>query len=241
MMASNDPRSAVVAYYSQWDGQRTYVNPRTVVRALQQRRLPPDARILDIGFGNGEIALAVARAFPQGFVDGVDLTERNVALAQARAQERDITNVRFRMEDAEIWEPPAGQYDAAMAMQVMQFIADPDALIRRIFRALRPGGAFLFATPFLPPDPDLHAFFQDAYARVVPNSFQYRTEDAWYASLFDAGFERIYTAKAHWDPLTQSDDWQLAYRQAVRAHGVDFETARRRTWGGLISARKPPR
>ena len=239
MSASNPLKTAVAEFYSRWDGERTYVNPRTVVRTLKQRRIPPDARILDIGFGNGEIAVTVAEAFPRGWVEGVDLTERNVALAQAKARDRGVGNVQFWVADVEVWEPPAARYDAVLAMQVMQFIAEPDALLRRVFRALRPGGALLFATPFLPPDPALHPFFLDAYARVVPNSFQYRTEDAWYAGLFDAGFERIYTAKAHWDPDVQPDSWRRAYRQALAEHGLDYETARRRTWGGLISARKP--
>ncbi len=234
-----DPKSAVIAFYSQWHGERTYVNPPTVVRALKQRDIPPDARMLDIGFGNGEIAVTVAEAFPQGWVEGIDLTEKNVKLAWDRARGRGVSNVSFSVADAEILELPAAHYDAMLAMQVMQFIADPDALIRRVFRALRPGGAFLFATPFLPPDPTLHPFFLDAYARVVPNSFQYRTEDAWYGSLFDAGFERIYTAKAHWDPDGQPEAWQRAYRQALAEHDLDYETARRHTWGGLISARKP--
>lgn len=235
----SDPKAAVIAFFNQWDGQRTYVNPRTVVRTLQQRRIPPQARILDIGFGNGEIALAVAEAFPQGVVEGMDLTERNVFLAQAKARTRGMANTSFWVEDAEGWQPPAARYDAILAMQLMQFISDPDGLIQRVYRALRPGGAFLFATPFLPPDPTLHSFFLDVYARVVPNSFQYRTEDAWYGSLFDAGFERIYTAKAHWDPNAQPEDWQRAYGQALVEHGLEYEVARRHTWGGLVSARKP--
>ena len=234
-----DPKLAVAAFYSQWDGERTYVNPRTVVRTLQQRRVPPDACILDMGFGNGEIALAVAQAFAQGRVEGLDLTQRNVDLARAKAKARGVANVRFWMEDVEAWEPVPARYGAVIAMQVMQFIADPDALIRRVFRSLQPGGTFLFATPFLPAPQQLHAFFLDAYARVVPNSFQYRTEDAWYGSLFDAGFERIYTAKAHWDPKTQPPGWRWAYGQALADHGLDAEIARRHTWGGLISARKP--
>jgi SAM-dependent methyltransferase len=117
--------------------------------------------------------------------------------------------------------------------------AEPDALLRKLFASLRPGGAFLFATPFLPPNANLHPLFLDVYRRVIPNSFHYRTENGWYDSLFDAGFERIYTAKAHWDPASQSPDWQETYRQTVAEHGVDFEKARRQTWGGLISARKP--
>ena len=234
-----DPKSAVIAFYSQWHGERTYVNPPTVVRTLKQRRIPPEARILDIGFGNGEIAVTVAEAFPKGWVEGIDLTERNVKLARDRARGREVSNVSFSVADAEILKLPTAHYDAILAMQVMQFIADPDALIRRVFRALRPGGVFLFATPFLPPDPALHPFFLDVYARVIPNSFQYRTEDAWYGSLFNTGFERIHTAKAHWDPNAQPAPWQRAYRQAVAEHDLDYDTARRHTWGGLISARKP--
>ncbi len=239
MPAQPDHQAPVIAFYSAWDGQRTYVNPHTVIKTLRQRRIPPQARILDIGFGNGEIALAVAQAYPQGRIEGMDLTERNVQLAQSKAAQRGVGNVTFRSGDAERWRPAAGVYHAVILMQVMQFIAEPDALLQRVFRALRPGGAILFATPFLPPDAALHAFFRDAYARVIPNSFQYRTEDAWCAGLFDAGFERIYTAKAHWEPAAQPRDWQTRYRRAAAEHGVDYETARRHTWGGLISARKP--
>jgi len=235
----SDHQVPIRAFYSAWDGQRTYVNPATVIRTLRQRRVPPDANMLDIGFGNGEIALAVAQAFPQARVEGVDLTGYNVAMARRKADERGVSNVVFRVDNAESWQPPANAYHAIYAMQVMQFIAEPDALMRRIYAGLQPGGAILFATPFLPPRPELHAFFLDAYARVILNSFQYRTEDAWYAGLFDAGFERIYTAKAHWEPAAQPPDWQTRYRRALAEHGLDFETARRHTWGGLISARKP--
>jgi len=239
MTSQPNHQAPVIAFYSAWDGRRTYVNPATVVRTLRQRRVPDDARILDIGFGNGEIALAVARAFPNARVEGIDLTEHNVRMAEDRAADQGIGNISFRVDDAETWQPPAETYHAIYAMQVMQFIADPDALIRRIYAGLRPGGAFLFATPFLPPHADLHPFFLDVYRRVIPNSFRYRTEEAWYGSLFDAGFERIYTAKAHWEPAAQPPDWQEAYRQTVAEHGLEFETARRQTWGGLISARKP--
>ncbi len=234
-----DYQAPIIAYYSQWQGERTYVNPETVVRTLRQRHVPLNAHILDLGFGNGEIALAVARAFSAGFVEGLDLTERNVAFATEKARSRGIENTTFWVDDAEHWQSPAERYDAVLAMQVMQFIAAPDSLIRRIFKALRPGGTFLLATPFLPGDPELQACFLDIYKRVIPNSLQYRAEDDWYRSLFDAGFRRIYTAKAHWDPETQPKAWQQAYRDVLDAHHIDYERARWATWGGLISARKP--
>lgn len=230
---------AVARFFSEWDGKRTYVAPDTVVATLRQRRLPPDARVLDIGFGNGEIALAVAQAWPAGQVDGIDLTQRNVTLATQRAQISGVRNASFRMGDITQWQPKPERYHAVIAMQVMQFIADADTLIERVFRALKPGGAFLFATPFLPEDQTLHPFFWDVYPRVIPHSFSYRTENDWYRALFDVGFRRIYVAKAHWDPLMQPPEWQASYRQTVTNHGLDMETARRHTWGGLISARKP--
>jgi len=239
MSAQPAHQAPVIAFYSSWDGQRTYVSPGTVIKTLRQRRIPPHARILDIGFGNGEIALAVARAFPDARVSGIDLTAHNVQMAKRKAREQGLENVIFQVADAESWQPPETPLHAIYAMQVMQFIARPDDLLQRIFLALKPGGAILFATPFLPPDPALHPFFLDAYARVIPNSFQYRTEDAWYAGLFDVGFERIYTAKAHWEPAAQPHSWQERFRRAVAEHRLDFETARRHAWGGLISARKP--
>lgn len=238
-MSASHHKDALIHYYSRWSGQRTYVNPRTVVRTLQQRRLPSHAHILDIGFGNGEIALAVAQAYPQGHIEGIDLTQHNVDMATERAVQRHLTNVHFRVEDAETWQPSPQTYHAVLAMQVMQFITQPDQLIQHVFQALKPGGTFLFATPFLPADTSLHPVFHTIYTAVIPNSFQYRTEQAWYDSLFAAGFHRIYTAKAHWDPNDQPPAWLQAYRQALARHQVPFSLARRHTWGGLISARKP--
>jgi ubiquinone/menaquinone biosynthesis C-methylase UbiE len=239
MSTKSEQRARIFDYYNSWDGQRTYVHPATVIRTLQQRRLPQHARILDIGFGNGEIALAVARKWPHGHISGIDFTPHNVQMARAKAQTAGLQNISFRVDDAETWQASEASYHAIYAMQLMQFIHQPHDLLRRIFAALKPTGALLFATPFLPPQARLHPFFMDAYSRVIPNSFQYRTENAWFTALFDIGFQRIYVAKAHWEPSTQPPAWQQQYHAARQIHGIEIETARRNTWGGIISARKP--
>ena len=232
-------QAAVKAFYSTWDGQRTYVRPQTVIRLLQQHHLPADGEILDIGFGNGEITLAVAQAFPRARITALDLTQHNVQMAQNKARQRNIHNIHFLVADAETWQPPAATYHAIYAMQLMQFIAQPDALLQRLFAGLKPGAALHFATPFLPPQAQLHPFFVEAYTRVIPNSFQYRTENAWFRALFNGGYEKLRVAKTHWEPSTQSATWQAHYHAARQNHGIDYETARRNTWGGIISARKP--
>lgn len=71
--SEDDPKTAVAAFYSQWDGKRTYVNPQTVVRTLQQRRVPPHACILDIGRDPTLQSLAWQRAYSQALTDhGLD-------------------------------------------------------------------------------------------------------------------------------------------------------------------------
>src|SRR5215510_2613431 len=65
-------------------------------------RLQPraGAKILDVCCGSGASAIPAAKAVgPNGFVLGVDLAENLVELAKAKARERGIENIEFRVAD----------------------------------------------------------------------------------------------------------------------------------------------
>ncbi|GAA3102616.1 class I SAM-dependent methyltransferase [Streptosporangium carneum] len=98
----------------------------------------PGARLVDVGCGGGWSTIALARAYPQAVVEGVDIDGPSIELA-ARNAERAGLDVAFRHEEAESL--PAGVYDAVFAFECLHDMPRPVGALAAARRALRPGGA----------------------------------------------------------------------------------------------------
>ena len=121
-------------------GSKDPVDPTTLA-ALEEvvRTLPPGAAVLDLGCGAG---VPVTRWLADhGFaVTGVDFTARQLELARrlvpaANLVKADMIEVDF----------PPGSFDAAVAFYSIIHVprTEHPALLGKIHRWLRPGGAFL--------------------------------------------------------------------------------------------------
>jgi SAM-dependent methyltransferase len=125
------------------DGERTSAEVDFVVDKLS---LPAGARVLDLACGHGRHSLELAR---RGFrVTGVDLSPRSLELArEAAAGERlDVELVQSDMREIDF----DAEFDAAINLFTAfgYFESDDEDrdVVRRIARALRPGGGFLIDT-----------------------------------------------------------------------------------------------
>jgi SAM-dependent methyltransferase len=119
----------------------------SVRRRLEARRLlatfsslPPDARILDVGCGDG-FHLGLLREFgPSGWqVEGVDVDARAVAAGRRQG----LTIHQGRVEDLD---RPAGGFQAALMIQTVEHLADPLGVLRSVHELLAPGGLLLLVT-----------------------------------------------------------------------------------------------
>jgi SAM-dependent methyltransferase len=102
---------------SAWPAVRT-------LRAWERERLAlrPGERLIDVGCGPGDAALALGAALgPAGEVVGVDSSEAMVGAARERAA-------------------PDGSCDAARAERTLQWVPDPAGVVAELHRVLRPGG-----------------------------------------------------------------------------------------------------
>jgi arsenite methyltransferase len=99
----------------------------------------PGERILDVGSGPGFFAAELLeRVGPKGSVVGVDASPDMLASAAHRCE--GFANVEFRQGDALSLPVEDADFDAALCVQVLEYVEDATAALAEMRRALRPGG-----------------------------------------------------------------------------------------------------
>ena len=96
--------------------------------------------MLDVGCGTGIVARrAAARVGAGGRIAGLDLNEGMLAVARA-ASATVRPAIEWRQGNAAELPFPEGSFDAVLSQQMLQFAADPSAVLREMRRVLSPEG-----------------------------------------------------------------------------------------------------
>lgn len=120
-----------------WFRGRRDICRDTLARHLPSRR---PLRLLDVGCGTGG-NLPMLRQF--GEVEGLELDAGAVARSRARLGD----GVQVHQGALPDGIPEGRPYDAITALDVLEHLADPEAALGAIVRALVPGGVFLCTVP----------------------------------------------------------------------------------------------
>ncbi len=122
---------------------------------FQRAGLGPGMKCVDLGCGGGEVTLEIAkRVAPRGSVLGIDLDTVKLELARKEARNRGIGNAEFRKTLVQDWAEP-NSYDVCYSRCLLQHLAQPVVLLRRMWEALRPGGLLMVE------DVDWHGWTSD--------------------------------------------------------------------------------
>jgi 2-polyprenyl-3-methyl-5-hydroxy-6-metoxy-1,4-benzoquinol methylase len=112
-----------------------------IARVLQQS-LPANAKILDVGCGNGVISRHLGRL---GFnVLGIDVSEKTIETARSLTS---LPNVRFITKSAEELVASGEKYDAVICSEVLEHLHDPGALLSVLHQSLADGGKLIVTVP----------------------------------------------------------------------------------------------
>ena len=135
--------SRLVIRYDEAPARRILALSDTEDMRAQRRRVldllapRPGWRVLDVGCGPGHLAAELAAAVgPNGRVCGVDVSEHMLALAA----QPEVQFVHVRGTALPFAE---GEFDAAVATQVYEFVEDLAAALAELWRVLRTGGRVL--------------------------------------------------------------------------------------------------
>ena len=116
-------------------------------RTIERLDLPSGARVLDACCGSGASAIPAAeRVGPHGSVLGIDIAQKMLALARAKAAARGLGNIEFRQGDLLDLAVPESSFDAAVCVFGIFFVPDTTAAVRELWKAVRPGGRLALTT-----------------------------------------------------------------------------------------------
>ena len=103
----------------------------------------PRPRIADLGCGQGWSTLALAGAFPNAWVDGVDIDPGSIADARRHAAQAGLDGrIRFIERDA-AGLAGEGPYDLVVLLEALHDLADPVATLRAARSVLADAGTVL--------------------------------------------------------------------------------------------------
>lgn len=121
--------------HKMWAGPAFSLWERAGIRAGQT--------VLDLGCGPGWTSFDLAGIVtPRGRVVAVDQSAAFIEHLQARRKVLGDATIEPRVGDAQALDLPAGTFDAAYQRWTLCFVKDPEAVVRGVAKALKPGGVF---------------------------------------------------------------------------------------------------
>lgn len=168
-------------------------------QAIELMNIPADARVLDVGCGNGWATRLMAQQAPLGRVVGIDISDEMVELARESSAE--FPNVVFREASAEKLPFAEGEFTHAFSMESLYYYADVLRALKEIPRVLKPGGKFSCVVDLYQENRPSHQWIPQLKVPVNLLSI------AEYRSLFqEAGFANVRDQRLY-DPTPVPQDY----------------------------------
>ncbi len=125
--------------------------------------------LLDLGCGPGYLSFDLSRLVGnQGRIIAVDNSEKFINHIRNKIDHGEYQNISAEIVDIKTMELEPESVDGAIARWVLMFIFNPDAVMERVARALKPNGVF-----------------------AIMDYFQFRSMSLWPKSI---AFEKVYHA-----------------------------------------------
>jgi SAM-dependent methyltransferase len=200
---SHEVWEAMAPGWERWRGQ--LADALTPVRGWLIRELAPRSgeTVLELGAGTGETGFEAAELLgADGRLISTDFSSDMVEVARRRGTELGLSNLDYRVVDAERIKLDTGSLDGVLCQSTYMLVADPAAALAETRRVLRPGGRLalsVWGAPERNPWASIAAMILIERGHVpppepgAPGVFSLASEERTEALLDGAGFASVRT------------------------------------------------
>jgi len=123
-------------------------------------------QVMEVGSGDGVFCFALAKAYPNLRIVGLELNEVEVRVSEILADQEGLSNLCFEsgILSSEQWKE---QFDMIFSLDVLEHIKDDIAVMKEMYMALVPGGSLLVHVP--------HRTYKETDGRLI----SVPDEEAW--------------------------------------------------------------
>ena len=179
----------------------------------------PDAGVLDLACGTGDLALDIARLVPTALVTGVDASGAMIDLAEQRRTAARADRVRFAVGDMSALGLPTASVDVVTAGYGFRNVPDHRAALGEVARVLRPGG-YLLTLDFYRPE---NVFWRTVLVRYLTLA----------GSLIGWLWHRAPVVYAYLGPsVSHFVSWQ-SFSRSLESVGFVVESVSTKLFGGI--------
>lgn len=180
-------------YYGGLTGMNAYTRGRyeMVVRCLKHLALAQDAKVLDLGCGDGALAGVIHDRLGLP-VAGVDTSNLAIEFAQQEFSRRRFAG-EFHAIDGYSTGFGDASFTAAVCSDVIEHVREPTTMLTELHRVLRPGGHLVLTTPLrfseAPVDPmHVQEWFHDEFIALCRPIFgdpvaAFQSHPVWWREL----------------------------------------------------------
>lgn len=104
----------------------------------------PDMELLEFGCGTGSTAIIHAPHVKR--IQAIDISPKMIEIAKDKARTARVQNVDFEVQTIENFAAPDESFDAILGLSILHLVKDKDAVLKKVFRLLKPGGVFISST-----------------------------------------------------------------------------------------------
>ncbi|MGJ0484697.1 MAG: class I SAM-dependent methyltransferase [Methylomicrobium sp.] len=183
---------------------------------VERINLVPGEHVLDVCSGTGASALPAAiKVGPHGKVVAVDLADKLLTEAKAKAAAKNLKNLEFRTGDMLSLDYPDASFDAVICIFGIFFVPDMAAAARELWRNVRPGGRLAITTWGTDLFEPANSLFWQAVRRERPELYKdfnpwdrISTPEGLAEMLSEAGLHRVdIVSESATHLLTCPEDW----------------------------------
>jgi SAM-dependent methyltransferase len=163
---------------------------------VTQRYLKSDMDALEFGCGTGTTALVHAPFVKQ--YEAIDISPKMIDICKQKLTGQPKANLDFSCLPFELLLSDESSYDAILAMSILHLIDDPEEVICKVFKLLKPGGVFVSSTACIEETMAWFKFIAPMghAVRLLPK-IQVFTKKKLELMLLNAGFEIDYRLETH--------------------------------------------